>query len=206
MKRLLLLILLFTIYSCEINDAGELAFIPEFVWFCLIFVLIIIISAIIGPSKGNPFDRMKKDGILQDNLIKVGSYVGGHPKIDDFIKISSIYKKEPNLIITDTRLIYPEYKGEIPIDKIKSILLEDSSTIENKITLGRVLLVGIFALAWRKKKKNELAFVTIDWTDGNFEHSTIFSFEGKDAMQTANTTRNRLIGEVSKSENKKALI
>lgn len=198
MKRLLPLIFLFTLYSCEINDAGEFAFVPGFGWFCLIFVLIIVIGVIIGPSKGNPFNRMKKDGISQDNLIKVGSYVGGHPKIDNLVKTSSIYKKGSNLIITDTRLIYPEYKGEIPIDKIKSILLEDSSTIENKITLGRVLLVGIFALAWRKKKKNELAFVTIDWNDGNFDHSTIFSFEGKDAMQTANTTRNRLIREVSK--------
>jgi hypothetical protein len=64
--------------------------------------------------------------------------------------------------------------------------------MEKRITLGRVLLVGIFALAWRKKKKNELAFVTIEWKE-KFENSTIFSFEGQEAMQKANTARNELI-------------
>ena len=56
-----------------------------------------------------------------------------------------------------------------------------------------IFLVGIFALGWRKKKKNELAFLIIEWKKGKFENSTIFSFEGKEAFQNANTSRNKLI-------------
>ena len=44
-----------------------------------------------------------------------------------------------------------------------------------------------------KKKKNEIAFVVINWNDGRFDHATTFSFDGKDAMQLANTARNNLI-------------
>jgi hypothetical protein len=36
-----------------------------------------------------------------------------------------------------------------------------------------------------KKKNNQTAFITIDWTDGISDHSTVFSFEGKDSMKKA---------------------
>jgi hypothetical protein len=47
-----------------------------------------------------------------------------------------------------------------------------------------------------QKKKNELAFVVIDWNDGRFDHSTTFNIEGMDAMQKANILRNQLIIDV----------
>ena len=56
-----------------------------------------------------------------------------------------------------------------------------------------MLLVGVFALAWKKKKKNEEAFLNINWTDGKYEHETLFQFEDKGAFQEANKVRNSLI-------------
>ena len=118
--------------------------------------------------------------------------------IDNNIQYCTIYRKNNEFIISDTGMgLYPKYKGAIPINSIKEILIEDATTIENKVTLGRVILVGIFALAWKKKKKNELSFVTIQWTKERFNHTTIFSFEGSNAMQIANKVRNRLIREIT---------
>ena len=41
--------------------------------------------------------------------------------------------------------------GTIPIDSIKSINIEDASSFNKKLSLGRVMLVGVFALAWKKE-------------------------------------------------------
>ena len=123
------------------------------------------------------------------------SYAGGHPDVDNnFNSVAYVFEDE-NLKFYTMPISYemPTFKFSIKKDDMKNISLEDASTIENRVTLGRVLLVGVFALAWRKKKKNELAFVVIDWNDGKFDHSTTFSFEGTDAAQQANAFRNALI-------------
>ena len=79
----------------------------------------------------------------------------------------------------------------IPCDKVLNVNVLDSSTIENKITLGRVLLVGVFALAWKKNKKKEMYFLEIEWNDGGFDHN-------KQNQQRANTARNALIKGLKK--------
>ena len=103
-----------------------------------------------------------------------------------------IYSNEKGDLIISFSFFYFFYRT-IVIENIKNITVEDASSIEKKITVGRLLLVGVFALAWRKKKTNELAFVVTEWNDGKFDHSTTFSFEGKEAMTKANTARNSLI-------------
>ena len=55
------------------------------------------------------------------------------------------------------------------------------------------MLTGVFAFAWKKKTKHELAYITIYWNDGKFDHETIFEFEGRNAMTRANSSRNKLI-------------
>lgn len=82
--------------------------------------------------------------------------------------------------------------GEIPIESIHSITLEDESTIEKRITLGRILAVGIFALAWKKKKTTAIAIVVIGWKDGKFEQEDIFQFTGVNAMNMANHAKIKL--------------
>jgi hypothetical protein len=48
-------------------------------------------------------------------------------------------------------------------------------------------------LRGKKKKKNEIAFVTIEWEDGKFSHNTTFCIEGENASQRANALRNKFI-------------
>ena len=86
----------------------------------------------------------------------------------------------------------------IPENQIKNIYVEDSTTIQSRPTVVRFLAVGLLAFAWQKKKKNEQAYLGVEWNDGRFDHDTIFEYEGKGAMQKANTVRNKLIQQIKK--------
>lgn len=181
--------------SCEIDDSGELHTTGLFWVLVAGFVLAVIAGIIQGESNlKKRQEGMKKMRIIADHVVFAGKYAGGHPDIDKTLENCNIYLKNGilNICVYDVRQLLST-KAIIPVDSVKNITVEDSSSIDKKVTLGRVLLVGIFALAWRKNKRNEYAFVTIEWNDGKFDHSSIFAFEGKNAMQTANTTRNALI-------------
>ena len=123
------------------------------------------------------------------------TYAGGHPDGNDNFEYVAVLPREESVRFYSMPVAneIPRFMFEIKKDAIQGIELEDATTMENRVTLGRVFLVGVFALAWRKKKKNELAFVVVEWNDGRFGHATTFSFEGKDALQKANRFRNDLV-------------
>ncbi|MCZ2278333.1 MAG: hypothetical protein LC117_10435 [Bacteroidia bacterium] len=165
-------------------------------WIILIIALILFVILGITGSKKQKANNAKlvEQGYTPENKIETGKYIAGHPDIDNPIQISTIYPKENKLVIMlEPPMAMPIKKGEIENSFIKNILAEDQSTIEKKVTVGRLLVTGVFAFALKKKKKNELAYLTIEWNDGKFDHETIFEFEGIGAMQKANTARNKLI-------------
>jgi arsenate reductase-like glutaredoxin family protein len=178
--------------------------ISGFGWW-LIFVAVVSVLAIIlyytfgGPEATRKFKEEKLEEYGIDSLSdiqNIGKYVGGHPRMNDLIEFCSWYKNGNELIFCKKKTKYEEYPKQamsIPINAISDVVLEDSSTMDRRVTLGRALLVGVFALAWRKNKKNEMAFVTIEWRDGRFNHSTMFAYEGNGAMQKANTDRNAIL-------------
>lgn len=167
-----------------------------------IFIFIGLIGLTIFAFQGNKEDKQKQDAFLKkkglslsDFRLSNAKYVGGHPNADmefshvAFVPVNDVIEFYYGQFIIKGN----DYKFSIKKSDIKNISFEDATTMEKRVTLGRVLLVGVFALAWRKKKKNEIAFVVIDWNDGQFDHSTTFSFEGSNAAQQANMFRNRLI-------------
>jgi len=166
------------------------------VW--VIVIGLVVIFVIIGVTSSKKEKSIKNDlqsrGLNLDDFVSVGAYVGGHPDRNENVD-NCFANREGEEMVFYRRIIaeMPQRKFSIKRENVKNISVEDASSIENKITVGRLLLVGVFALAWRKKKKNELAFVVIEWNDGRFDHSTTFSLEGKDAMTKANTVRNSLI-------------
>lgn len=143
-------------------------------------------------------EYMAKNSMSFSDFYPIGKYVGGHPQVDNLQE--NLYSSFKDGVFKFHKILIYEVSTpelvdglDIAASDITDITVEDSSTIENKVTLGRIILVGIFALAWRKKKKNELAFVVIEWSKGKFSHSTTFAFEGRDALAKANTARNKLI-------------
>ena len=169
-------------------------------WWILIlggFILIMVIAVNSSNKQtASANEKLRSQGLsLSDFKQTKASYAGGHPDVNNNFPSIAYLSKDGDLKFYTMPVSFqmPVLKFKIKKDAVKNISLEDASTMENKVTLGRILLVGVFALAWRKKKKNELAFVVIDWNDGKFDHSTTFSFEGKDATQEANRFRNELI-------------
>lgn len=165
-------------------------------WFIVVILIVFfIIIGVNGQKKETEIrDKYRSTGFDLDKLVRLGAYVGGHPDKNENADYCHVYKNGEILefyrkVITEN----PVKLFSIRNESIKGITVEDATTMEKRVTLGRVLLVGIFALVWKKKKKNEIAFVVIEWTDGRFENATTFSFEGKEAMQQANTARNELI-------------
>ena len=122
--------------------------------------------------------------------------MSGHPDLDNRMTPVAIFTKGDKLEIFnfyDHFRIAQKKIAEIAKDKVSNITVEDQSTIEKRITGTRLLLTGVFAFAWKKKTKHELAYITIYWNDGKFDHETIFEFEGRNAMTRANSSRNKLI-------------
>lgn len=173
------------------------------IWIIILGVLFGIVLMIVSSSKQEKktIEKLKEQGVDFKKLIFLGKYVGGHIDLDKEIERCSGFVNSDNLIIYEQQYAFSaaNQKTTIKLDSISNIAVMDKSSFDNKVTIGRALLVGVFALAWKKKKKNELAFLAIDWKQGKFEHSTIFSYEGKNAMQDANTARNKLIKDINSS-------
>jgi hypothetical protein len=176
--------------SCTVDNNGDF----HLTW--LFWLLIVIILAAVFAPKPKLSDELKKiDAELAEKGLKRtdfygtrdATYVGGHPDVDRNVPCLIYLIRERSLKFYSRLSAYqmPSFAFEIPVSAIKNIELEDASSIEHKITVGRMLLVGVFAFAWKKKKKNELAFVTIEWNDGRFNHTTILNIDGKEAMQNA---------------------
>jgi len=92
----------------------------------------------------------------------VAEYLGGHPACVKKMGGSLITKREGlvfNSMFKD--------RFTIPFTQITGV---DSDTAD-KLSLGRMLLVGIFAFAWKKKEK----FLKVSYKDETgFENSIVF--------------------------------
>lgn len=113
-----------------------------------------------------------------DNLIELGVYAGGHPDLDSDFSQAFVIKKDDTLLILEANDIDMAMlkRTSINISEIKDVVFEDASTFEKRVSLGRVMLVGVFALAWKKQKQNENYFVSIIFNDGKFDHTVVFSY------------------------------
>lgn len=137
----------------------------------------------------------KKAKIIADlkeiERVVIGKYLIGHPNmspsdlpviclINDqcFIFLDSFNNKE---------------LGRIPRESINSILIEDKTKIESRVTVTRLLATGIFAFALKKKEENKNFCLLIDWEDeSEIRQNTIFEFSGYRSNILANTTVNVL--------------
>jgi len=128
-------------------------------------------------------------GITSGAVIAAGKYVAGHPGLDHPFPMASLAVKDHQLLILDTGF----EKAQISSGQITGITAEDATTVERKISVARLVTLGLFAFAFPTHKKNELAYLTVQWNDGRFSHETYFELAGQLAVQTANTTRNLLI-------------
>ncbi len=157
--------------------------------FILLGVLVLIVYLALRNKKRLIAD-LKTNGYDLKSQTIVGDFMGGHPDIDDSIKSAMMFFADDKLAICDKSI---KIKGSILKDSIKDVILEDATTFGKRLSLGRIALVGVFALAWRKNSKNENSYLLIEWNDGRFDHTSSFLFEGGGSVQSSNAVRNKLI-------------
>lgn len=155
--------------------------------FAFTFVLVSILKT---RGKRISDERMKNLGYKPESLVEMGTYIGGHPQLDNNVKNVFLLPKNNELHLVDE---FTKILTMISSKDIRDILIEDQTTIEKRISGGRLLTVGLLAFAWQKKEKKELSYLTVDWNDGRFNHQTIFEFSGFDSMTRANKARNAII-------------
>ena len=160
------------------------------IYIIIIVAIIIIIYFAAKQAKKNSLN-LKNEGLNEKELIKSGKYIHGHPDLDKPVLITKLGIRDKELcIVSMTNL---KVMAIIPIEFIKNITIEDASTMERRVTAGRMLMFGVFAFGMKKKTKTEMAYLVLNWQTGKFENDTIFEFTGFGAITAANSARNKLI-------------
>ena len=165
-------------------------------WIILIIVFALFAWLMIGGAEAakKQKEELSVKGFDVEKTIEVGKYLGGHPDIDKAESGISLIPRGDGLQLMKLLSITGDIElGEIPNNNITNVRVEDASTVEKSVTVGRLLLIGVFAFAAKKKKKNELAYLIISWNDGRFDHDTIFEFSNLKPFEQANSARNKII-------------
>lgn len=198
MKRLILLIFLLPlIFSCQSNDfeAYQMSWMGwGFMAAGGIGILLVFVfrKGIIEDTEEN---SLKIQDLEAAGFKPLGNYVGGHPAIQRPVP-GIVFRKNSHCCMffysnhTDNP---PEFKFKIKIGSFRNIVVEDNSSFNKGISSERSTLPGKALNIFRKKRKDQLALLKIDWTDGESIHSLKFSFEGNDAVQKAHDAKESLV-------------
>lgn len=113
-------------------------------------------------------ERRKELGLLNDVNLKL-EYKGGHPALTK--------EKDCNLKITneDITISYGISSATINYSAVTNIGFETAEQISRRITATRLVTLGVFAFAFKKKKKDSEKYLTVDFKENNIECAVMFS-------------------------------
>lgn len=135
----------------------------------------------------NISDRKKEMGTIA--TVAVGKYLAGLPNVDrtiDGLKCA-ITDKDFVFLLVATEL------GRIPRDSINQIFIDNKSQILQRLTVSRMLTLGVFSLAAPKVKKYEEFCLAIDWdNEHGVRQNSVFEFSGTMSNTLANQAVNTL--------------
>lgn len=165
-----------------------------------VFMIIAAISLYIYEKDKSQEGFSQKISIDMSKAIVLGKYIMGHPSIDLPINNTLVYREEEVLKLASNTVDANgdfNWLGKIPMDSITNISIEDASTLEKRVTLTRMALMGLFAFALQKKQTTNLAYLLIEWKqkwrETELSHETIFEYNMPQAAAIANISRNNLI-------------
>lgn len=156
------------------------------------FVIFVLKKGIDETEEKKPESYKSETSVDFENM---GSYIGGHPNIENPIS-NTVFRKNSDCCLffyKDRSYSMPEFKFKIKVKSFKNISVEDFHSIEKKLSSGTISLTSAASSAIMKKKNKQTAFLTINWKDGLSDHSTVFSFEGKDSMKKANIAKDSFL-------------
>jgi hypothetical protein len=124
-------------------------------------------------------NRTKKKIVSE---FKMGTYLYG--KQHHTSKIENTIGYFNNNILYISSELFHDYFS-IHSKHIKGVSVENKSSIEKKVTFKRLMLLGVFAFAFKKDIENEVGFLVIEYTESDIPMEIIFQFDGKGAMSKA---------------------
>ncbi len=119
----------------------------------LIGVILFITLLLIGSSKSNKGDN-------KNVIFAKCNYCGGYEEKLDMVSIWILVNKKREFYIQ-----FQDGKKMFMLDDIKNITTKSETEMSKEVTLGRFLLVGILALAWKKNKIQNRKFLIITYYD-----------------------------------------
>jgi len=206
MKQLPFFILLLPLaVSCKNNDYGSYH-LSLTGWVILgtiaiaAFLIFVLKKGVVEEVEENK--TVNTTGVSPNDFESMGNYIGGHPGSENMIT-GTVFKKNSDCCLffyKDKSYNMPEFKFKIKVKAFKNISVEDFASIEKKIASGHITLTGAAISALKKRENGPTAFVTIDWTDGISNHSAVFSFDGKEAVQKAKIARDNFLRAVTRDD------
>lgn len=155
---------------------------------CVLPAILIVILGIIGAQQAKQ-QQEAMDAKLQTlqvvEKVEVGKHLTG-------LKNAVATDLVITCAVLDDDFVFLRPNGD-EIDRIKrnsinQIVIDDKSQITQRITVGRLLTLGIFSLAAPKTEKQLSFCLLIDWDDENgTQDNAVFEFAGTDSNIKANT-------------------
>lgn len=177
---------------------------PFWPFFVILLVFIVGLSQKDAYYKKIENQKLKREGIDPKEFFQIGKYISGHPDIDKDFEPCYMVQHESNFKLyrlnTDGS---KSFVAIIPKSSINKVVIEDESTIQKRVGLKRMLLIGVFAFAAKKSVKMELAYLIIEWSQSRFENETVFEFKNAGALTRANTIRNKILNQINQNESTK---
>jgi len=156
---------------------------------CIVFELFIV--GVIVYVEMQSSGRSKKATELKAiDTVHIGKYIAGLPTANTPTDVVECAITNESFIFLAG---FGDELGRIPRDMINQIIVDDKSQISQRLTVTRMLTLGIFSLAAPKKKKDIEFCLVIDWNDERgIRNNTIFEFTGSTSNTLANTAANTL--------------
>lgn len=106
-------------------------------------------------------------------------YIGGHQSANKACK--------GTLTVNNNSVIFRGgilSKFEIPISEITGSSLQTQEQISRNVTLGRLLMFGIFAVGMKKKKVDTTKYLVITYKENGVENSIVFKSSHVDTLSS----------------------
>ena len=128
------------------------------------------------------------------------NYIGGHPEMPN-----QLGGEFTELILDSSILAFQDWHNvlfEIPIKDITDVRVETQGQIEHRVTVSRMLAVGILAFGMKKREDRRIWFLLVSFKNKLGETSTaIFqSYRSQEMANHITANRYKLFTETAKSK------
>ncbi len=126
------------------------------------------------------FSRAKEAYLKSENRRAVtlvnAEYMGGYSDKKKALGNLSFYEQQVEFKVA----LNSKASFTIPVSQIKNIETEGKDEVSRRVTVTRLIAVGIFAFALQKKREDKDAYVTIELSDGQ---EVIFHIKNKSPVE-----------------------